>query len=732
MSLGGVLFQKQLKAVPPTLYYGSVIKLKHLNSSSYVASDGVITYTQSANGSAQSCVGKPAVYGLTIADNSCYWIVKGSHGSDRWNAVQGNMAPINSIIRLENLMTGRNLSSNKTFNAPISASSGSHSFYAVIINGANGIGSNDDDWKILTGDNNADAIRLQYNNDTKYWLHPWSGAKLSNPSGAVEVALSNWGTAESDTNNNFTIEVVYPALNTAVDSMLNLVVGSATQQDLTNAKVILNAAGDYKTTDVASKIAAINTEQSRRGTSGSAVAPAPAATQASVAPVVAPAVQAQAPAVEPLVTPTDQSIEPVVAPLVATAQAPTTTVDAALNLVISIATNDELVAAIEQLRNEQKHRNLAPINLPLNFKTESGKALEITVGSKDGELVVCCIDLNGFPWFYDNYSTAALPWEKQAAVDTLGKALLFKDIAASSDGYLAAISNDGKAYSYDWAKKNWVIINPGTNNAAVTFTSITAGSDDEVWALGNDQVPYELTPSGWVAHKLSPSAISISAGYDGTVIGINAFGAVFKYNDAAKKQADEWVSIPGIELESVAVCSKDNIFGLTSYNKLWQYNGKIWTAVLGQDGQPATGFHKLAVNAGGTAFALDADGDIYQKGNAGVVIIPPTEAEKQKEVAAAKAKKLPATTAKKVKKKLAKVKAKAPAKKPTTRAAAVKAGKVKPPKVKKNVTKKPKKKVQKKKVVKKTVKKSAPKKTTKKVVKKSAKKSKVKKPASVK
>lgn len=265
-----------------------------------------------------------------------------------------------------------------------------------------------------------------------------------------------------------------------------------------------------------------------------------------------------------------------------------------------------------------------PVNLPDKFEAEEGKAKRVAVGSLNGELEVWVVGFDNQLWRYDAYSMAPLPWAKQEFKDAAGAVMKFEDVSCASDGTMVAIDDHGKALIYDRTKKAWSPIAPGKGNESLDFEFISAGNKDCIWAVDTeDKDIYELTKDGWVVRADGIGAY-VACGVDGTVVALNAKGEAFRYNSG------KWFEMSGVLLERVAVGDKDNIFGSTDKdNALWQWKADKWEPVLGKDGKPASGLDEIAVNAAGTFFGADEDGDIYHRGEAGVTVAKPAPAQVQ-------------------------------------------------------------------------------------------------------
>lgn len=348
-----------------------------------------------------------------------------------------------------------------------------------------------------------------------------------------------------------------------------------------------------------------------------------------------------------------------------------------------------------------------PINLPANFEAEpclvqeAGKAEEvvkfarITVGSYNNELEawglreiknekgeVTATEL----YTYLPYSMKPSAWEKKEFKNDAGVVFKFEDISCASDGTLVGILVDGKGMIYNRTTSKWEVLNPGKDHADLDLDLISAGSKNSIWAVDTDANEiYMWTADGWVAPKDSKGNEEndgnfVAVGVDGTVVALNAAGASYSFDKG------RWMQMPGVNLEKVAVADKTHIIGSTKDNALWEYKDGKWVAMLGADGKPATGLDEISINAAGTIFALDEDGDQYINGEAAVVVTLPTPDEVKRYINdEVKLNKL-APSELEVQKKLIKV---TPAKKPAakeTRGDAKKTGKVKKAVIKKKTS----------------------------------------------
>ncbi len=261
------------------------------------------------------------------------------------------------------------------------------------------------------------------------------------------------------------------------------------------------------------------------------------------------------------------------------------------------------------------------INLPEGFEAEEGKVKRISVGSKNGELEVWSVGFDAQLYRYDTYSMSPLPWVKQEFKDAAGVVMRFDDVSVSSDGMMVALGEKGNALRFDWTTKAWTAIAPGAGNELLDFEFITVGKNGCIWAVDSDEKDiYELTNTGW-AVRVDGFGSYVAAGVDGTVVGLNIKGEAFRFENG------KWIEMPGVLFERVAVGNADHIIGSTDKdNALFQWKDGKWMPLIGKDGKPATGLDEISINAAGTTFGADEDGDVYHKGEAGVAIVVPAPA----------------------------------------------------------------------------------------------------------
>src|SRR5579872_2548092 len=152
----------------------------------------------------------------------------------------------------------------------------------------------------------------------------------------------------------------------------------------------------------------------------------------------------------------------------------------------------------------------AAINLPADFTDAFGKTSDIAVGSRDGVLEVWCVAPDGSHLL--RYNPQALSssgeqapestqWTPMIAKDMQNKTISpLKSVAVSSDGEMMILDTHGKAYRYNWNKKQFAMIPIGHKrtfnkktrtltkhvNTALGIDYIAVGNKDNIWAVDVD------------------------------------------------------------------------------------------------------------------------------------------------------------------------------------------------------------------------------------------------------
>jgi len=290
------------------------------------------------------------------------------------------------------------------------------------------------------------------------------------------------------------------------------------------------------------------------------------------------------------------------------------------------------------------------INLPADFTDTFGKAADISVGSRNGVLEVWGVAPDGSHLLHYNppsllqssggqaqqaqpslsssgeQAPESTQWTPMIAKDMQNKTISpLKSVAISSDGEMFILDTHGKAYRYNWNKQQFAMIRIGHKRSfdkkTRTLTKhvgvplgidfITVGNKDNIWGVDVDEkMVYQLDnkTDTWMPMV---DGISVSAGLDGFVVSVDD-----KYVPHVYGGNNKWHPIAGMKLDRVAVGTKNYVYG-TYQGFVYRHDKGGWHQLLGADGQPANGIHKIAVNAVGTLF-ITAPDEIYHKGDDGV------------------------------------------------------------------------------------------------------------------
>jgi len=261
------------------------------------------------------------------------------------------------------------------------------------------------------------------------------------------------------------------------------------------------------------------------------------------------------------------------------------------------------------------------VNLPEGFTQVGGKAYRISVGSTpDGKLLVMAIGVDFGLYRYDAISMDANPWIKIDVKDKAGEEVLgFKDISVASDGTACVLSSDGIVYQYDWDHDNWFEINRGQEHVHVTLDRIAVGNSYCMWGLDKaTRSIYQLLPDGW-KERGTDAGMALSVGFDGTVVVINQAleTYMFDYKDGSW---DDFANT--VRLGRIAVGNRKYMWGTHAVGvdfQIWYMNNGVWTRAQADDKTGACGFKQTSVNAAGTVLAIDFSGNIYKRGERGVL-----------------------------------------------------------------------------------------------------------------
>ncbi len=171
----------------------------------------------------------------------------------------------------------------------------------------------------------------------------------------------------------------------------------------------------------------------------------------------------------------------------------------------------------------------------------------------------------------------------------------------------------------------------GTHNCltpiggTLALSEIKAGPDGTVYGLTSAHALYTYTqPTGWV---LAPAALQSPGGGSITHISVESASQVLGLNNAAAPAANvyvldsagtAWAALTGAPTLAVAEIGSDgSIWGLTSGNVIYNFNGSVWTQVSGT-------LSNLA-NAGmGNVWGVNPSGVIQQWNGTAFAALSPT------------------------------------------------------------------------------------------------------------
>jgi len=273
------------------------------------------------------------------------------------------------------------------------------------------------------------------------------------------------------------------------------------------------------------------------------------------------------------------------------------------------------------------------ITIPADFTDTYAKTGAISVGSRNGVLEAWCIAPGGTHLLRYN-STDVNPsptqeknqWVMMTVQNTNGQNIgLIKSVAISSDGELVILDAPGRAYRYNWDKKQFALIPIGLAHRFDQTTGllikhadkllgldyIAVGNINNIWAVDIDaKMIYKFNNQ---TNTWDPmvDGIYVSVGLDGFVISIdeNYVPHIYAGNNT-------WYAMSDIKLDHVAVGTQNYIYG-TYKGVLYRHN-KSWNQLLGADGKPTNGILNVTTNAVGTVF-ITSHGEIYNKGEDGVL-----------------------------------------------------------------------------------------------------------------
>lgn len=279
---------------------------------------------------------------------------------------------------------------------------------------------------------------------------------------------------------------------------------------------------------------------------------------------------------------------------------------------------------------------------PKDFIREFGKAASVGVGSKDGECLAWAINATQDKVLsYNQYSPAVNPWVEESILNSTGQALTtpFMGISVSSDGVILLLDGNKKVYRYNWEKKNFDQLKDG-EAGAVKFESVSAGNKDALFAADQDtNTLYKYDEAtGWKAYQKGNSSY-VSAAVDGTVVILNEGGQA---QMETAPGSGKWKQLGDLSLDSIAVGSKDIVWGLSEtifyhwINGAWEkvpekprdINPDKPVTIANFIPRPAQGMNGLAVNGANTCFVVAVNGDMFHNEEKGVQVVKSTEPTK--------------------------------------------------------------------------------------------------------
>lgn len=209
-------------------------------------------------------------------------------------------------------------------------------------------------------------------------------------------------------------------------------------------------------------------------------------------------------------------------------------------------------------------------------------------------------------------------------------------IVVGADGGVWGVSSSWNAHHFNPAKQGWDEIGGG-----ITVQGIAAGSGSNVWAVGNDLLPFRYSAKlkTWIPepgeadpiiamangsaygfffeqisqlappseplqtwHWIPGQLAQLSAAADGNVWGVNSAGQIYTFDAPTQS----WVWIPGT-LSQIAVASGGAVWGVNSEGEIYRYN----YAKAGWDRVPGT-LAQIAVADRGDVWGLDKRGSVWR------------------------------------------------------------------------------------------------------------------------
>lgn len=174
--------------------YGVPIKLVHIATEKTLHSH-LINYPTGSHQQEVTCFHE--------RDDNDWWIIKGPDGNGRFNCPIGGLVLNHSIVRLEHMLTGRNLHSHNGFHSPATHQG------EVTAYGEFGIGDANDNWRLEIHDRQPgmpwrinEKIRLVHI-ATNHALHSHQGHATP---GSHQQEVTAFG--QRDANDFWTIEIL--------------------------------------------------------------------------------------------------------------------------------------------------------------------------------------------------------------------------------------------------------------------------------------------------------------------------------------------------------------------------------------------------------------------------------------------------------------------------------------------------------------------------------------------
>jgi hypothetical protein len=168
--------------------------------------------------------------------------------------------------------------------------------------------------------------------------------------------------------------------------------------------------------------------------------------------------------------------------------------------------------------------------------------------------------------------------------------------AASDDAPAPAEAAPAEASATDLAANGWQEM-PGTAR------DIGAGANGSVWIVGSDRGVYQWNDNAYSWQQVNGSnARRITVAPDGTPWITNTDSRVFR------RRGGNWQELPG-EARDIAAGADSSVWAVGENRSLYKWNedAYTWNQFSGSNGE------MMAVTGGGTAWLVNADGNIYQR-----------------------------------------------------------------------------------------------------------------------